>query len=218
MKKCIVLPLSIILACSASLFSAYTDYNDGALHVFNGGSVGDRVRVDFQTYNYPGTELKLFSGSKIAAALETYGYSSVEIDNGTIGWQLVALGSSNVRLYNANIGEGIWAQENSRIDIYGGQINNHIDNGFHAHNNAIITLYGTFDAPYGALPKGSPAYENRSIPSGHITGVLANGDTIDHYYFVFDNANIILAPIPEPATIVLLGLGGLLVRKLGKDK
>lgn len=133
------------------------------------------------------------------------------VDGGSLGL-VVSLGSTHVIIHDVTISEGVWAAENSTIEIFGGQVGKHVNSGFHAHNNAILTLYGVFDLPYGPLPGHSNPYVTPR-PTGRFTGVLSNGDIIDHYYWIFDDASIILAPIPEPCTLLLLGVGGLLIRK-----
>ena len=52
-------------------------------------------------------------------------------------------------------------------------------------------------------------YENE--PFRTLTGTLANGDIINNSFRIGDYASIVL--VPEPVTLLLLGLGGAIVRK-----
>jgi hypothetical protein len=52
-------------------------------------------------------------------------------------------------------------------------------------------------------------YENE--PLRRLTGTLANGDIINNQFRIGETAKIVL--VPEPATLLLLGLGAVMVRK-----
>lgn len=53
-----------------------------------------------------------------------------------------------------------------------------------------------------------------SFSSGNVTGLTSSGNMIDFDFNISDNAEIFL--IPEPTTLMLLGLGSLLLRKRHK--
>lgn len=80
----------------------------------------------------------------------------------------------------------ISASNNSRLDVYGGLIRGRV----RANGNSGVTIYGS----------GSGAI---SAPSVLLTGIPSNGDPI----------NTSTVPVPEPGTVLLVGLGGLAIRR-----
>jgi len=49
--------------------------------------------------------------------------------------------------------------------------------------------------------------------SGPISGILQDGSVLDSYFHIWIDSNAQIIIIPEPGTILLLGLGGLAIRK-----
>ena len=59
---------------------------------------------------------------------------------------------------------------------------------------------------------GIPAdYGQITAPSGTLTGMLSSGEPISTDFCIYDDASIVL--VPEPATVLLLTFGVLLLRK-----
>ncbi len=125
----------------------------------------------------------IFSGGLINGDLESYVSSKVIIQGGTMG---------NAKACGA-----------STIDIYGGQI----DWGIYAIQDSIITIWGSKFSLDGI----SVSYGPITATSGTITGTLSSGEIINVPFDSLDNASIIL--VPEPASVLLLGLGGLFLRR-----
>jgi hypothetical protein len=86
--------------------------------------------------------------------------------------------------------------ENNNVTISGGAIHGVIT----SCDQASITIYGTdFNYYYGAIP----------VLSGHLTGMLQNGDSISADFLRYNPSSNIILAVPEPATLLLLGFGGL---------
>ena len=86
------------------------------------------------------------------------------------------------------------------VEIFGGQIN-HLKSGDYSDSGLII-IHGTdFNYDYGYITNYS----------GFLTGTLASGDTIIADFARFGDAEILL--VPEPATLLLFGFGGLALRR-----
>lgn len=82
------------------------------------------------------------------------------------------------------------------------------DCDMHVMFNSQVTIIGSgFNYDYGEIP----------VKSGILTGTLASGEALN-VAFDFDERTdvepkIILEAVPEPGTILLLGFGGILVRR-----
>lgn len=126
------------------------------------------------------------SGGKILS-LNIYNSSQVEVSGGTIDSYLHSEGNSHVNIFGGYIGEDIKLSEEGIVAIYG---NDFVLNG-------VAVGAGTFGAGEG----------------GMLTGMLASGDPINNIInFYSDDSRLIL--VPEPATLLLLGLGAVILKRL----
>jgi hypothetical protein len=147
------------------------------------------------------------SGGKMLGAY-TESYSELTISGGEIGrvgftLGVGAYGFSHITITGGNFASMISADWDSIIDIYGVSSN---FPGIWVIKNGLITLYGTdFNTGYGEI---------RPYNQDRLTGKLSNGQQINVglVWDGYDPGRIVTA-IPEPATILLLGLGAMLLRK-----
>jgi hypothetical protein len=116
--------------------------------------------------------------------------------------------SSNVNIFGGvfedyDVWSSVHAYDFSQVSISGGQFADKLK----ASHNSVITIYGT-DFVIDGLSVG---YGKIAVTSGVLAGTLASGEIINNNFEIFEDATIVL--IPEPATLLLFGLGILMVRR-----
>ena len=204
--------VSTVFYCGLpKLFGALT-ISDGQIHNID-YRISDSLWVDFLA---PGiqTTVNLLDGSRIDYMLEAYEDSRVNFVGEHLGRMgLRAYDRSQAQIYAGWVGRAIQAWDNTKVDMSGGIFFAELASG----NLAVITVHGSDFAVdgepvgYGELRSvlGGYPYDD---PVRHLTGTLANGEPIDNDFHIGNDATIVL--VPEPATLFLLGLGGLdLLRK-----
>jgi len=75
------------------------------------------------------------------------------------------------------------------------------------YDTSTLTLIGS-DFRIDGNPLENGRYYMTDFSSGHITGILQNGDSLDNDFEIWDGASLII--IPEPYTFSLLALGAML--------
>lgn len=152
--------------------------------------------INYNLFVYNSSQANI-SGGSIGNYLYAGDSSQINISGGSIGNYLDVRDSSQVNISSGSIGRDLGALQNSRVRISGGSIGRYL----YAWDRSQITIDGSgFNYPYGTL-----------TGSGLLTGTLASGDLINNYFYTYDAARIVL--VPEPATLLLLGLGVVMVRR-----
>ena len=219
--------IEIILTLLAVLLYAATPakalyINDGQNHVFSG------------TYGYvdiagSGTHAQVVDGAVIEY-LGVTNYATAEVDGGIVG-QLAAHGQSQIVMNGGTItvlgpgGGSINAWDSATIEVRGGtfsalmtQFDNHASG---IAGGGTIYLYGDkfsddgHPMQYGQSLRDYAAISGPNL-TGTVTGRLLDGLLINTPFIITAGANgpggdIIV--VPEPATLCLLALGGLVLRK-----
>lgn len=129
----------------------------------------------------------------------TYGPTTVNLLDGGYLYGVRVLDHSEFNMFGGELDwHGLLTYDYSDAYICGGVIGGDLDLWEHSQ----LTIEGTgFNYPYGTY----------SSIIGHLTGTLLNGDPIATPFYLHDSATMTL--VPEPATLLLLGLGGVILRR-----
>ena len=195
-------------------------YNYSRVNV-TGGSIGFMFLIyDSSKVNISGGEilfLKSYDSSHLNVSggnietLDSYGSNPVNIFGGSIE-NLRSYDSSRVDIYSGSIDKYLYGLDSSLVNIFGGLI----ESDLALWDQSMIKIFG-YDFAVDGQPVGYG--ELTSILGNnpwddafrHLTGTLLSGEFIDTGFLIGHDAKIIL--IPEPATILLLGLGGLFIKR-----
>jgi hypothetical protein len=153
---------------------------------------------------YGGTVVGANSNNGWAADVQASSSSTVNIQGGTFtggsgldDFQVFDGGTLNFYRGNFDFGTGIQDYDNGAANIYGGTFRGGGD--LQLLPNGTMNIYGRgFNYPVGPI----------SSLSGAITGTLSDGSSFDLAFTQSSGGEIILLPVPEPATGLLLLLTG----------
>lgn len=177
------------------------EMSDTSELLFAGGQVGISGGTSASDVRIEDSAFATITGGNIERLL-LFDYGEAEITGGTIGyvsWQIAALlhQQSITHVYGGDfIGEirlganPNWLDESCELFVHGTNFK----------INGLPVEYGTFTNSNG-----------QNYTDYYLTGTLETGEAISNYIFVYDNSSLVL--IPEPATLALLALGGLLLRR-----
>lgn len=211
----------------------YVSNNPGThVNLINGGTI-----FSLFPYNYSTIDM---SGGTIELNIQARGNSEVSVSGGVIGLHLVAEDNSMINFTNGTVIGSLLSENNSNIKMLGGSVNGAtvwdnasisisggiVANGLSTNQNGTIYLQGSgFEIDGQSLSYGDKLSNFGSLVlngrydyfTGTITGTLSDGSNLNCDFRIFNledlagTGDIII--IPEPATMALLGVGGLLIRK-----
>lgn len=138
--------------------------------------------------------------------------AQVTITGGLILGYLYASGNTQIAMSGGSIAAHLRASGNSQVTFSGGTIGETIYAGSGYLPDACITFIGT-DFAINGTPVGYGEFDTRGHDSIHgtLTGTLASGDYLNNEFYIYGDSSIVL--IPEPATLILLVLGGVMLRR-----
>ena len=210
----------LVLIVNSVSFGVIVYHDDGGSYLFNDNSTQyDWVYLDEFVANSPGTHADMVDGG---STVRLYGNNTATIDmsGGSTGiFQLN--GNASATISGGTIISSIQAYDNSTIAISGGNLPPF---NIKAYDNATIYLEGTgFEIGGNSLVDGDKvsdfAASNGNYYSDTLSGTLADGTYFSAIVQVWNTGDfagtgdIIIGTVPEPATMCLLGLGGLMLRR-----
>ena len=202
---------SQINVSGGELRSDLLTYHDNQTSIFS-GSIGAGI------YTYDNSRVTIWDGS-IEGGAHLYSDSQLILNGGAIGG-LVPRDNSQVTIWGGVNNGALNAWGNSEIAVYGGSTARDIYAGVDSGDHSQITLIGSsftvdgISVGYGTLYSVmGQAWVDET--TRHLTGILANGNLIDNDFYISGQSSIVLAPmpVPEPTTLLLLGLGAMMLRR-----
>jgi len=197
--------------------TVYSYHHQGTLFdtsqafIVSGGSVDWLFAYNFSTVNMSdgGTEkIYAYNSSTVnmsdggTEAIYAYNSSTVNMSYGCVDEYLWAHDSSNVNISGGNV-DYLGADDSSTVNISGGHMF-----GLGALNSSVVTFHGRNFRGSGGLI----LYGDSVLSTGTLSGEWFDGTqwwvTIGHL-----DPTATIRAIPEPATLLLLGLGAVMLRK-----
>jgi hypothetical protein len=204
---------------SGSVSNLWTQ--DSSQVTMNNGSVSNLQTMDSSQVTMNSGSVNNFwaysgqvtmSGGSVSGNLWAYSSSQVTMNSGSVN-NFWAYDSSRITMSGGSVSGVLGVHHSSLVNWSGGSVEQYLEVG----EMAALTIYGSNFAIDG-IPFVSGEITSilggsySSEPFRRLTGTLANGDIINNQFQIGDYASITL--IPEPASLLLLVLGGILaIRK-----
>lgn len=189
---------------------ATISYNDGQHHIIN-TVIYDNAKIDYQSPNMR-TILDIVQGGEIGA-IEVYEDGMLRLDGGRC--DRIVLYGNGVAYLNGRHGR-LGLSGNSKMHIYYSSLTSSIN----VTDYSELIMYG-YNLKIDEIPYEAGTYKIADLPlktlnadgfyAYVLSGYFENGSEFRYYFAIKDNAQLTL--IPEPITIALFGLGGLLIRR-----
>jgi hypothetical protein len=220
--------VAAILALFVTTGFGVVEFKDGGVHTVN-YTINDTVKIDYcapLTY----TTFNLVSGGAITSPYELQGHDTaiINIVGGSV-YQITHHGPGIVNVSSGTVnklcGSNIFTDQvitvtGGRVDyvndgvgfitISGGSIGSlYLDGDGGVKATQQTSIVGTNFAING-VPVAYGTYFRTNYSSGTITGILANGDSLNTHFDIHYGASFTL--VPEPTTMCLFALPGLLIR------
>ncbi len=194
--------LAVLLATAPAARADNMVFNDGLPHVFHGSCDDLTVRNNF--WDEP-TSVEMVSGAEVGSYAYAYDTSRLTVSGGTINYHLYAYDSSEVAVSGGTIGWRLYALGSSQVTVSGGTIEEIMMIW------STVTVEGSdFSISGVPVPLGTyTRFDERDPLAGALSGTFGSGETFTNNFEIHGDGQLVL--IPEPATLALLALGGLLL-------
>ncbi len=206
---------STVAISNASIGISYLNGNSSL--TMTGGSFRSNLYVR-------DTASVIMTGGTIADNFYVGDNSSVTLTVGSVGWRLNGMENGTVTMNGGTVGS-LNAFDNATITMTGGSVGGGFDAyGLMVYENGTIYLDGNeFSVGGHALSNGDKlsdfgtfvdAYNDHY--TGTITGIMADGSPLETVFFIHNTGSLVgigdIIVIPEPSMLLLLGMGGLMLR------
>jgi len=133
--------------------------------------------------------------------------SIATISGGQIIKNIEAYNRGDIAISGGSIRGNLNARDNSSVYISGGQINGSLN----ISSDSIVIIEGMNFVLDGHSVLGTIINPLNETNYGHLTGTYLNGSPLDIHLEMQPGTSITF--VPEPATLLLLGLGAVMLRK-----
>jgi hypothetical protein len=205
----IITVIMVSVVCLGTSDAQALILNDGGVHTID-YQLDDNVWVE-DSPSDEFTTLNLIDGGIIRDWVNVFDYSQVNMSGGSIGFDLFTWNNSHAVISDGLIASDLNTFDNSDVFVFGGTI----EGGLNIQSNSRLTVSGTNFAING-FPVSYGTYTASEYISGILTGTLSNGDLINNEFGIANNASITL--VPEPSTLVLIGMSVLCLRRRNRKK
>ena len=201
-----------------SLVGGLYAYNNSSIYM-SGGQIDNNLAVRDDAF-------ASFSNGHIVWHIDVYDNAEAVMSGGSL-YGLRVHHNSNVTITGGIIEDRISVKDNAVVTLSGGLLQNGPSNtSLSVSTNALIYLDGTgFEIDGISLHNGDKLSDfGQLIPNsiydyytGRVTGILSDGSALNSDFMIFNTefllgiADIVI--IPEPATLILIGLGSVIIRK-----
>lgn len=208
--------------------SALVDYSapgvGTTVTLVDGGSIGTPESSLYTLRAFEDGIINVVGGF-VSGSLVADGRSLVTMSGGYVVQSAVSMDQAQLIVSGGSFRPGVIANvaayNNSNAYVSGGDMDCFFAGRYFGEHYSLITLDGyNFQingqsVDFGAMARdyavsGTDPYGNSCL-TGTITGTLLDGNTLNNGFYIFDEANITF--VPEPATILFLGLGALMLRR-----
>jgi hypothetical protein len=176
-----------------------------ASFTMNGGTIEEGTLV--------GNNASFIMNGGIVNGFYVIGDGVLTMNGGIVNGYVDLEWSGFFNMYGGEIGTSLILNDDCAAYIYGGTISQEI----RVAHNSNVYLYGTgFYINGTPLENGDKLTDYATLDgnryTGTITGILDDGSELNNVFYIGNDTSDIIV-IPEPTTLLLLGFGGLLIRR-----